>query len=270
MGRRVICPPSVAIYDGRFYLFTVTQFWDANHPESKMAASQAPHLYALIVEGCIDTGDGVPHDPPCAESSDDSDVETLDGLDEETLDGLDEETLEAPGAESSDESDAETLDGSDLELSLDLEAPGAESDDDFLHLGDDVSCIDTDRNCRNPPGVPMEEFFVIGDDESDIDTDPNCRNPPGVPMEDFFVIGDDESLGESDTGSYTDSDTDSIDVFEPVAFGLPPALEDQTLRVSELFKKTLRLSETVSRPFRDMFSGILETDEELLEEITEL
>ena len=243
MGRRVICPPSVAIYDGRFYLFTVTQFWDANHPESKMAASQAPHLYALIVEGCIDTGDGVPHDPPCAESSDDSDVETLDGLDEETLDGLDEETLEAPGAESSDESDAETLDGSDLELSLDLEAPGAESDDDFLHLGDDVSCIDTDRNCRNPPGVPME---------------------------DFFVIGDDESLGESDTGSYTDSDTDSIDVFEPVAFGLPPALEDQTLRVSELFKKTLRLSETVSRPFRDMFSGILETDEELLEEITEL
>ena len=72
---------SLSVFDGRFYRFTGTHFWLADSPGSKMAAKQEPHLYNLIVEGCVDMGEGVPHDPPLEAPGAESDTESeIDGF----------------------------------------------------------------------------------------------------------------------------------------------------------------------------------------------
>ncbi len=124
---------SLAVLNGRFYRFTGTHFWVADSPGSKMAAKQEPHLYNLIVEGCIDMGEGVPHNP----------------------------SLEAPGAESDTESE---IDGF---VDLGGDASGFDPDDacgnaqeDFVDLGGDASGFDSDDACGN-----AHEDFVMIDDE---------------------------------------------------------------------------------------------------------
>lgn len=104
-----------------------------------MAAKQEPHLYNLIVEGCVDMGEGVPHDPP----------------------------LEAPGAESDTESE---IDGF---VDLGGDASGFDPDDacgnaqeDFVDLGGDASGFHSDTACGN-----SQEDFVMIDDEPETYSD---------------------------------------------------------------------------------------------------
>ena len=103
---------SLSVFDGRFYRFTGTHFWLADSPGSKMAAKQEPHLYNLIVEGCIDTGEGVPHDP----------------------------SLEAPGAESDTESE---IDGF---VDLGGDASGFDPDDACGNAQEDFVIIDDESD----------------------------------------------------------------------------------------------------------------------------